>query len=74
MSKFSLLTVPSDLPSIWLRRGLNGHKVQQISRGGAAGLIPFMSVLALVPTTLNPVYVSQEFVGGIIDDIGPSAH
>ena len=49
-------------------------KAQQISRGGAAGLIPFMSVLALVPTTLNPVYVSQEFVGGIIDDIGPSAH
>ena len=49
-------------------------KAQQISRGGAAGLIPFMSVLALVPTTLNPVYVSQEFVGGIIDDNGPSAH
>ena len=34
-------------------------------RGGTGELIPFMSVFALVPslcTTLNPVYVAEEFV------------
>ena len=46
MSKFSLLTVPSDLPSIWLRRGLNGHQSPADFKGRRS--------------RVNPIYVCSR--------------
>ena len=46
VSKFSLLTVPSDLPSIWLRRGLNGHQSPADFKGRRS--------------RVNPIYVCSR--------------